>query len=231
MARRAKHEYLLVMWHRYQQADRATRSDLLDDVTRVCRYHRKYAIGLLSRRQPPRPPVRRVSWRRPTYSEPVIRLLAEIWAASGYLCGPRLKAAIPHWLPWLTRRTAVTPAVEGELRRLVPGRSIAGCGSGSSGSNGGSTARRGRAPRSSTRFRSRRTTGMCRRRSIWRLIWCRTRGGSAAGEFLHTLDWVDIQTTWVGTAGPPGQKPPRGHAGDAHHRATAPLLAAGHRFR
>jgi hypothetical protein len=48
MARRTKHEYLRVMWQRYQQADRVTRSALLDEVTRVCRYHRKYAIGLLS---------------------------------------------------------------------------------------------------------------------------------------------------------------------------------------
>ncbi|WP_447973088.1 hypothetical protein [Nitrospira sp. Kam-Ns4a] len=41
MARRSKQEYLRVMWQRYQRADRATRSALLDEVTRVCRYHRK----------------------------------------------------------------------------------------------------------------------------------------------------------------------------------------------
>jgi hypothetical protein len=40
MARRAKHEYLRVMWQRYQRGDRATRSALLDEVTRVCGYHR-----------------------------------------------------------------------------------------------------------------------------------------------------------------------------------------------
>ena len=59
MARRAKHEYLGVMWQRYQRADRATRSALLDEVTRVCSYHRKYAIELLCRAAPPRPSVRR----------------------------------------------------------------------------------------------------------------------------------------------------------------------------
>ncbi|CAI4034058.1 hypothetical protein DNFV4_04502 [Nitrospira tepida] len=71
MARRSKHEYLRVMWQRYQRAGRRERSALLDEVTRVCRYHRKYAIGLLSRAAPPRPPVRRVIRRRPTYGEPV----------------------------------------------------------------------------------------------------------------------------------------------------------------
>jgi hypothetical protein len=44
MARRSKHEYLRVMWQRSQRADWATRSALLDEVTRVCRDHRTYAI-------------------------------------------------------------------------------------------------------------------------------------------------------------------------------------------
>lgn len=110
MARRAEYLYLRVMWQRYQRASRQERSALLDEVTRVCRYHCKYAIGLLSRAVAPRPPVRRVTRRRPTYGEPVIRLLAQVWEASGYLCGQRLKAAIPHWLPWLKRRAAVTSA-------------------------------------------------------------------------------------------------------------------------
>jgi hypothetical protein len=73
---------------------------------------------LLSARTPPWSPVRRVGRRRPTYGEPVIRLLAEIWQAAGYLCGPRLKAAIPQWLPWLKRRAAVTLAGEAQLRRI-----------------------------------------------------------------------------------------------------------------
>lgn len=41
MARRSKHEYLQIMWQRYQHADRAERSALLDEVTQMCGYHRK----------------------------------------------------------------------------------------------------------------------------------------------------------------------------------------------
>lgn len=100
MARRSKHEYLRVMWQRDQRAGRRERSALLDDVTRVCRDHRKDAMGLLSPTAPPRPPIRRVARRRPTYSAEVIRFLAQIWESSGYLCGQRLKAALPHGLPW-----------------------------------------------------------------------------------------------------------------------------------
>jgi hypothetical protein len=197
MARRSKHEYLRVMWQRYQRADRVTRSALLDEVTRVGRDHRKDAIGLLSRATPPRPPVRRVVRRRPTYGEAVIRLLAQMWAASGYLCGQRLKAAMPHWLPWLTRRAEVPPAVAAQLRR-ISARQI------------------DRRLRDRKRRIKRRLYGTTRPGSLLKhLIPIKTdqwdvkkpgsleidlvshSGASAAGEFLHTLDGVDIQTTWV----------------------------------
>ena len=197
MARRSKQEYLRVMWERYQRADRATRSALLDEVTRVGGYHRKYAIGLLSRAAPPRPVVRRMTRRRPTYSEEGIGLLAQIWAASGYLCGQRLKAALPHWLPWLKRRTTVTPAVETQLRRI-------------------SARQMDRRLRDRKQRLKRRLYGTTRPGSLLKhQIPIKTEhwdvstpgyleidlvshsGASAAGEFLHTLDGVDIHTTWV----------------------------------
>ncbi|MEW6248688.1 MAG: hypothetical protein AB1555_18540 [Nitrospirota bacterium] len=132
------------MWQRYQRAGRRERSALLDEVTRGCRYHRKYAMGLLSRAAPPRPPVRRVVRRRPTYSAEGIRLLARIWEASGYLGGPRLKAALPHWLPWLKRRAAVPPTVEDQLRRISPLQIDRRLRSAGARSSGGCMARRGR---------------------------------------------------------------------------------------
>ena len=197
MARRSKHEYLRVMWQRYRRADRATRSALLDEVTRVCGYHRKYTIGLLSQPTPPQPTVRRVPRRRPTYGEAVIRVLAQVWEASGYLCGPRLKAAIPHWLPWLKQRAVVTPLVEAQLRRISP-RQI------------------DRRLRERKQRIKRRLYGTTRPGSLLKHQipikteqWDVTQpgyleidlvshsGASAAGEFLHTLDCVDLHTTWV----------------------------------
>lgn len=152
---------------------------------------------MLSRAAPPQPPVRRVTRRRPTYGEPVIRLLAEIWAAAGYLCGPRLKAAIPHWLPWLKRRMAVPPALEAQLRQI-------------------SARQMDRRLRERKHRVKRRLYGTTRPGSLLKhQIPIKTEhwdvhqagyleidlvshsGASAAGEFLHTLDSVDIQTTWV----------------------------------
>lgn len=66
MARRAKQEYLAVMWQRYQHAGRPARTAPWDEVTRMCGYHRKYAVGVLNRRHPPQPRPRRVPRRRPT---------------------------------------------------------------------------------------------------------------------------------------------------------------------
>ena len=78
MARRSKQDYLRIMWQRYQHAGRAERSALLDEVTRMCGYHRKYAIGVLNRQRPPQTRPRRLPTRRPTYSAEVISVLAWI---------------------------------------------------------------------------------------------------------------------------------------------------------
>lgn len=205
MARRSKYEYLRVMWQRYQGAERGERSALLDEVTRVCGYHRKYAMGLLGRSVPPRPPVRRVARRRPTYPEEVIQLVAQIWEASGYLCAQRLKAAFPHWLPWLRRRVRLTPTVEQQLQSISP-RQI------------------DRRLRERKQRITRRLYGTTRPGSLLKHMipiktdhWDVTKAGyleidlvshsgtSAAGEFLHTLDCVPMPAT--------SARPPSGNWG------------------
>jgi hypothetical protein len=127
----------------------------------------------------------------------VIRLLAEIWAASGYLCGQRLKAALPHWLPWLKRRATIMPTVERQLVRI-------------------SARQMDRRLAARKRRIKRRLYGTTRLGSLLKHLipiktdqWDVTKpgsleidlvshsGASAAGEFLHTLDGVDIHTTWV----------------------------------
>jgi len=197
MAQRSKHEYLRVMWERYQRAGRGQRSALLDEVMRVCGYHRKYAIGLLGRAGPPRPSIRQVARRRPTYSEDVIRLLAQVWEASGYLCAQRLTAALPTWLPWLRRHARITPTLEAQLVQISP-RQID---------------RRLRARKHRIKRRLYGTTrpGSLLKHQIpiktdhWdvttpgylEIDLVSHSGASASGEFLHTLDCVDIHTAWV----------------------------------
>lgn len=197
MARRSKQEYLRVMWHRYQRGGRAERSALLDEVMRMCGYHRKYAIGLLNRRHPPRPRPRRVPRRRPTYSEEAISVLSWIWEQSGYLCATRLKAALPIWLPWVRQRWPLSPTVERQLLTISP-RQI------------------DRRLQTRKRTLKRRLYGTTRPGTLLKQLvpiktdhWDVTQpgyleidlvshsGSSAVGDFLHTLDAVDIHTGWV----------------------------------
>jgi hypothetical protein len=105
---------------RYRTAPRRERSGLLDEVCKLTGYHRKYAIGLLNRREEKgtNPPRRR---RRPTYSKEALAVLEAIWRAAGYPWAVRLKAMVPLWLPWARKRLrACTPEVERQLVAISP---------------------------------------------------------------------------------------------------------------
>lgn len=84
MARRTKREYVASIYGRYQRARRAEKRAILDEFTKVCGYHRKSAIRLLSQPLVAEPPLRRSVARPPKYSAAAIRLLANVWEASGY---------------------------------------------------------------------------------------------------------------------------------------------------
>lgn len=193
MAQQSKREYLESIYVRYRQSSRAEKQMILNEFVRVCGYHRKYAMGVLNRPMPGPRPRRRA--RR--YAETVIEVLAQLWATSGYLCAVRLKAALPQWLPGLRRRVALTPAQERQLLAI-------------------------RARQIERRLKGRKQTLKRTRYGTTRpglLLphqipiktdqWDGTKpgsleidlvshsGASALGEFLYTLDAVDIQTGGV----------------------------------
>jgi hypothetical protein len=94
----SKREYLGKMRWRYARArGRRYKSRLIEELVALCGYSRKHAIKLLNRRGTPR--VLKRSGPKPIYQEEVRVLLKRIWFASDQLCGKRLKAALPHWLP------------------------------------------------------------------------------------------------------------------------------------
>lgn len=197
MAQRSKQEYLGLMWQRYQRAGRAERTALFDEVTRMCGYHRQYVMGLLNRPPPPRPRPRRVPRRRPTYSAEAISVLAWLWEQTGYLCAARLKAALPLWLPWVRQRRPLSPTLERQLLAI-------------------SARQMDRRLQTRKHRLKRRLYGPTRPGTLLKHLvplktdhWDVTRpgyleidlvshsGASAAGEFLHTVDAVDIHTGWV----------------------------------
>jgi len=197
MARQSKREYLRSTQERYRRARRAEKTAMLEEFCKVCGYNRKYAIWLLRRPLSEPKAARGRTKGSLTYSKAAITTLAKVWQASGYLCSQRLKAAMPQWLPWVKKHFAISPELEKQLlgisarqmdRRLFPHKRAA----------------------------KRRLYGTTRTGSLLKhMIPVKTEhwdvtlpgyleidlvshsGAWAAGEFLYTLDCVDIASGWV----------------------------------
>ncbi len=158
-------------------------------------YQRKYAIRLLN--GPPPERVRRPGRRRRgwTYSAAVVSLLAAVWEAAGYAWSVRLKALLPLWMPWVRKRFRLSLEVERQLGRISP-RQID---------------RRLRARKQQLRRRiyGRTKPGTLLKHQIpiktdhWdvkvpgftEVDLVSHSGNSASGEFAHSLNVTDIQTT------------------------------------
>jgi hypothetical protein len=182
---------------RYRRAGRTEKTAMLEEFCKICGYNRKYAIWLLKRPLSQPKAHRRKTERSVTYSKAAITTLAKVWEASGYLCSQRLKAAMSQWLPWVKKHLDISKELERQLlgisarqmdRRLFPHKRAA----------------------------KRRLYGTTRPGSLLKhMIPIKTEhwdvtlpgyleidlvshsGAAAAGEFLYTLDCVDIATGWV----------------------------------
>ena len=197
MARQSKREYLRSIQERYRRAGRAEKSTMLEEFCKVCGYNRKYAIWLLKRPLSPAKAPRPRTKHSVTYSKAAITTLAKIWEASGYLCAQRLKSALPQWLPWAKQHFDISKELEKQLLAI-------------------SARQMDRRLFSYKRTVKRRIYGTTRPGSLLKqMIPVKTEhwdvtlpgyleidlvshsGASAAGEFLYTLDCVDISSGWV----------------------------------
>src|SRR5689334_5852689 len=111
----ARMQYLNAIYERYQKASKEDKSRILDEFAKVCRYNRNYAIQLLAGPKPTSTPVKIRRRRAFRYSPAVLQVARTIWKASGYLCGARLKEAIPLWLPAARKKFRLLPALEKAL--------------------------------------------------------------------------------------------------------------------
>lgn len=197
MAQQSKREYLRSIHGRYGQAGRAEKGQILEEFCKVCGYQRKYAVWLLNRPLPEAVPQKRGRRRRVSYSEALVKILAQIWEASGYLCSQRLKAAVVQWLPWIQQRFALSSEMERQLtvmsarqmdRRLLPykkrvKRKLYG------------TTRPGSLLKQMIPIKTDHWD--VHRPGYLEIDLVSHSGASALGEFILTLDSVDIATCWV----------------------------------
>lgn len=200
MSKKSRQEYLLEIRERYAKSGKEEKKKMLDEFCKVCGYHRKYALKLLNKI-----PKDKVNQERKKtgpkfkyHEKAVIDFIRTLWIRSNLICSKRLKAAIPAWLPWYKKEISeLTKAEEILIREISPAT----------------------IDRLLLRFRSRfRKRGLCTTRPgsmIRELIpiktdqWDEKRPGyvevdlvahcgtTVAGEYINTLNMVDIATGWT----------------------------------
>ena len=169
---------------------------MLDEFCKVTGFNRKYALRVLNGPPPEKRPRKRRP-RRPTYGSKVVTILAALWEAAGYPWSVRLKALIPDWLPWARKRFSIGPKVESELLR-ISARQI-------------DRRLREHKKRAGRRLYGRTKPGSLLKHHVpiktdrWdvgqagytEIDLVSHSGNCATGEFAHTLNQVDIHTTWT----------------------------------
>ena len=200
MSKKSKVEYLHEIIERYTKAGKEEKKKILDEFCTVCIYHRKYAIKLLN--QFPFPEInkqrKRAGRKKKYHTEGVINYLKTLWKKTNLICSDRLKAAIPIWLPIYKKSILSLSKKDEELLREISPATI---------------------DRILAKYRGKYTKrGLCTTRpgSIIRDLipiktnqWKENRPGfievdlvahcgtSVAGEYINTLDIVDIATGWT----------------------------------
>lgn len=197
MSGKSKWDYLKAIYFRYRKASKPLRSRILDEFCQVCRYNRKYAIRLLNGPAPQKTNTPIFKGRRPTYGAKVIGTLTAIWKAAGYPCSARLKALLPLWLPWASKRLTLSAQAQKQLLTISP-----------------ATIDRRLGPKKrqlKNRLYGRTKPGTLLKHHIpiktdsWNVHtpgFTETdlvshSGNSASGEFIHSLNVTDIHSTWV----------------------------------
>lgn len=169
----------------------------LDQVCAATGYNRKYAIELFGHGAALRP--KRKRGRRPQYGADVVAALVKVWEASGYLCAKRLQPFLGEFLEALERHGQ--PVAGAEVRekllrmsaatmdrRLQRARSRLG-------GRGRTTTRHGSLLKQSIPIRTFADWDQAQPgfREMDLVAHC---GETTAGEYLHTLSAVDIDTRW-----------------------------------
>ena len=120
---RFKMKYLKHVYHRYHKSNNSDKTKILDEFCKVCGYVRKYAIRQFNAPLPdndspkPKQPGR---IRKKKYLKETITMLEIIWKATNYLCGVRLHAAIPIWLPHLKDLYRISDKINTQLLQISP---------------------------------------------------------------------------------------------------------------
>lgn len=200
MNKMSKREYLIEVRKKYRTASRAVKTQLLNDFCQFTRYHRKSALRLLHK---PLPRLwkrydNRVRTRTKKYNQLVINALLLLWRAANEICGERLQPFLPELLAVLERcgEIVVTTEVREKLGIISVGtvKKILQHQKHVSLIKIGGTTKPGSLLKHQISIRYGRwtetTPGWCETDTV---AHC---GETAAGEFIYSLDVIDISSGW-----------------------------------
>jgi len=192
----SKREYLIQLKKKYWKLNRKDKTRLLNDFCDFTKYHRKYALCLLNN------PIK-AKWeehgiRKRKYNQMVIDKLLILWRASNEICGERFHPYVPTILKKMKecKEIKVNSEVEEKLLQIsltTIKRTIR------------KTRRRSKIKISTTKPGSILKKHITIRYGRWKETdpgWCELDtvshcGMDPSGEFVSSLDLVDISSGWT----------------------------------
>lgn len=196
MSKMSKREYLIQLKSKYWKAKKKAKTQLLNDFCDFTRYNRKYALYLLNNPVPAK--WKRYRTREKIYQQAVVDPLLVLWRATNEICGERFHPFIPILLPKLIEldEIDITDEVKEKLLKISLGtvkRII-----------------RKTKRRSKIKIKGTTKPGSILKKQIavryGRWIdadpgWCETDtvahcGDNTDGEFVYSLDVIDICSGW-----------------------------------
>lgn len=193
-----KMNYLKSIYYRYHKSNKEEKKKILDEFCKNCKYNRKYAIRLLNDIPPEDRKLPEYKRNRASfYLKETVNILEIIWEASGYLCSERLKSALPLWIPWAKQHYHISDDIEKQLlsissktmdRRLKPKKykikkKIY------------NTTRPGSLLKNQIPIKT--DNWDIKKPGYIETDLVAHCGNSLAGDYISTLNCVDIKTTWV----------------------------------
>ncbi|MGH2482483.1 MAG: integrase, partial [Ktedonobacteraceae bacterium] len=191
-----RRKYVKLMAPRYQKAKRTERSQLLTEMEQVTKLHRKHLTRLLNGESLERK--KRQTPRSRTYGLEVERMILRVWESLDYICAERLTPSLVKTAKHLATFGVVvlSAEVENHLTRISVAtveRVLRK-----------HRSRKARLPRPGPRRTNQVTKGVPMKRIAWDITEAghfevdlvHHSGESAAGEYGHTLQLLDVATVW-----------------------------------
>jgi len=198
MSPTSKRELLVALRPRYTLGNRSAKERVLDELVAATGYHRKYAIQVLNHPRPRRARPRRIGSAK--YTGAVVAALEQVWRAANCICSKRLVPALPAFVEALERHgelqldaetraqlLALSPATADRLLKRTRAKAKP---HGLTTTKPGTLLKQAIPVRTFAQWDDAQVGFM----EIDLVAHC---GDSTRGEYLNSLDMVDVKSRWT----------------------------------